>query len=84
VSASDAFGDSKNVTVVNFQTQPLSPAITFNLNCFKVTSDEVSIVRALADVLQIDITRIKVTSSYKMLNNTYTLNNTLNKPNYPV
>lgn len=73
VSAFDPFGDSENVTVVNIKTAALSRAIKFNLNCFTVLTNEVMIVKALADILKIDMRRIKVVSSEKNLMNTYTV-----------
>lgn len=63
MSAFDAFGDSENVTVIKIKTGPLSSAIKFNLNCFNIETDEVMIVRSLADILKIDMRRIKVISS---------------------
>ncbi len=63
VSAFDAFGDSENVTIARIKTAPLSSAIKFNLNCFQIETDEVMIVKALADILKIDMRRIKVVSS---------------------
>lgn len=63
VSAFDAFGDSEIVTIVKIKTSALSRAIKFNLNCYQIETNEVMIVRALADILKIDMRRIKVVTS---------------------
>lgn len=63
MSASDAFGDSDNITKIQFKTTSLANAIRFDLNCFSILTDEVSLVRNLADILQIDMRRIRVVSS---------------------
>lgn len=73
VSAFDAFGDSENVTVIRIKTNALSKAIKFNLNCFQIETDEVKLVRALADILKIDMRRIRVVSSEQNLNKTFSV-----------
>lgn len=72
ISAFDAFGDSENITRIAFKTTALPTAIKFNLNCFAILKDNMKIVRMLADILQIDINRLKVVSSYKNLEKLYT------------
>ena len=81
VSAFDAFGDSENVTVLQIKTSQLSKAIKFNLNCFEIEKDEVKIVRALADILKIDMRRIRVVSSEQNLAKTFSVSEE-NKPIY--
>lgn len=81
VSAFDAFGDSENVTVLQIKTSQLSKAIKFNLNCFQIETDEVKIVRALADILKIDMRRIRVVSSEQNLAKTFSVSGE-NKPIY--
>jgi hypothetical protein len=53
------------------KTSALSKAIKFNLNCYQIETDEVKLVRALADVLKIDMRRIRVVSSEQNLAKTF-------------
>jgi hypothetical protein len=62
--AYSSLGNSLNITVHEINTKVLSNAASFKLitRNYELT-DEVNIVRALADILKIDPYRIKVVSS---------------------
>lgn len=62
--AYSTLGNSINITTHTLTTQVLSNAASFKLITVNyVQTDEVKIVRALADILKIDPYRIKVVSS---------------------
>jgi hypothetical protein len=71
MSAHDAFGDSDHIYIHNFTTLVLSNAIKFSLNTYTLQTDMVNIVRILSELLEIDINRIKVVSSYKLISKDY-------------
>lgn len=62
--AYNTLGNSLNITTHTFTTQVLSNAATFKITTRNfIETDEVKIVKALADILKIDPYRIKVVSS---------------------
>ena len=62
--AYSTLGNSFNITTHTFTTKVLSNAATFKITTNNdIQTDEMKIVRALADILKIDPSRIKVISS---------------------
>ena len=62
--AYNTLGNSKAITTHTFTTKALSNAATFKITTRNfIQTDEVKIVRALADILKIDPYRIKIVSS---------------------
>lgn len=81
--AYSTLGNSVNITTHTFTTKVLSNAASFKLITKKYElTDEVNIVRALADILKIDPYRIKVVSSEKVIAKSYYNSNNQNMPFY--
>lgn len=81
--AYSTLGNSVNITTHTFTTKVLSNAASFKLITKKYElTDEVNIVRALADILKIDPYRIKVVSSEKVIAKSYYNSNNQNMPYY--
>lgn len=81
--AYSTLGNSINITTHTLTTQVLSNAASFKLiTANYVQTDEVKIVRALADILKIDPYRIKVVSSEKNIVKSYTNPKYENQPMY--
>lgn len=70
--AYSSLGNSEAITTHIFTTKVLSNAASFKLTTRNfVETDEVKIVRELADILKIDPYRIKVISSEKRLERSF-------------